>query len=251
MLNGLGICSGIGRLEHALDPWVNWVAHCEREPYPAAVLLGQTGVPTWDDLLTFPWKDFAGKIDIVAAGFPCQDVSTAGLGLGLDGQRSILVFEILKGCGKIEPQYIFLENVPRVTALMGERIITDLALLGYDARWLCLRSPDTSPIQEGERWFLLAQANSARLSGGTIAEEIGREAQSSAWSKSSRGSATPDWHKQTEYELRRNIDGVPYRIHRIKALGNAVVSEQARQAFQILSGLQQPTPISARKENEG
>lgn len=168
MLNGLGICSGIGRLEHALDPWVNWVAHCEREPYPAAVLLGQTGVPTWDDLLTFPWKDFAGKIDIVAAGFPCQDVSTAGLGLGLDGQRSILVFEILKGCGKIEPQYIFLENVPRVTALMGERIITDLALLGYDARWLCLRSPDTSPIQEGERWFLLAQANSARLSGGGL-----------------------------------------------------------------------------------
>lgn len=241
MLNGLGICSGIGRLEHALDPWVNWVAHCEREPYPAGVLLGQTGIPTWDNLETLPWKDFAGDIDIVAAGFPCQDVSPGGRQLGMAGKRSVLVFKIIEGCRQMGSPFIFLENVPRASLIMGRFIAEALAEAGYNARWCCIRVPVASPVGEGERWFLLAKARSKRLEG--IYQTRGGK-----YMQPTQG-ALPPYEWEAEPKVDRVVTRMPWRTDRIKALGNAVVSEQARQAFQILSGLQQPTPIIARKEN--
>lgn len=236
MLNGLGICSGIGGLERALEPWVRWVACCEREPYPAGVLLGNTGIPIWDDLETFPWNDFKGKIDIVAAGFPCQDVSVAGNQLGMDGKRSVLVFDIIKGCGKIESKYIFLENVPAVAPIMGERIISDLAILGYDARWLCLRVPDSSPIGEGKRWFLLAQANSQRFQGGAL-DRSRRKIWPRPKEQSTGLSKAKILHEKTAPTLAGRTNGIPCFEQRVKALGNAVVSAQAQEAFKILSGL--------------
>lgn len=228
-LNGLGICSGIGQLESALSTWVKWIAHCERESYPTGVLLGNTGVPIWDDLLTFPWEQFRGKIDIVCAGFPCQDVSAAGTGIGLDGERSILVFEIIEGCRKIKCPWIFLENVPRVVGKMGREIISKLAEAGYDARWCCIRVPLASPVGEGERFFLLAKAHESRLQG------IHREGRGEYLQPTQ--ASLPPFEWEAEPEVDRVVTRMRWRVDRIKALGNCVVESQAKQAFQILAGI--------------
>jgi DNA (cytosine-5)-methyltransferase 1 len=232
MLNGLGFCSGIGRLEYALEPWVRWIACCEREPYPAGILVG-LGAWVWDDLTTFPWTDFKGRIDIVAGGFPCQDVSPAGLQKGMDGERSILVFEIIKGCVQVGADILFLENVPRASTIMGTAICQALAQAGYDARWCCIRVPLASPVGEGERWFLLAKARSQGLEG--VHHARGGE----YLQPTQAALSTHKW--EAEPEVDRVVTRMPWRTDRIKALGNAVVSEQARQAFQILSGAALPS----------
>lgn len=227
-LIGLGLCSGIGRLEAALGEWVKFIAHCEREPYPTGVLLQSTGTPVWDDLLTFPWNTFKGRVDLVCAGFPCQDVSAAGTGIGLDGERSVLVFEIIKGCVEVGAQWIFLENVPRVVGKMGKEIIAKLTEAGYDARWCCIRVPLSSPVGEGERFFLLAKANGKRLEG--LHKKSG-----GVYMQPTQASLPPfEW--ETEPEVDRVVTRMRWRVDRIKALGNCVVKDQARQAFQILIG---------------
>lgn len=238
-LNGLGICSGIGGIEYALEPWVNWIAGCERERYPAAVLLGNARIPIWDNVETFPWNDFKGYVDIVAAGFPCQDVSVAGKRQGLGGKRSILVFQIIEGCRRMESSFIMLENVPNVLGLMGSDILRCLDKNGYDARWITLRVPNASPIGEGKRWFLLAktkgitgtETSQAGNAGGTFGK---------AWPMRLWGDwekmAEPNWEIPSRWIL-RNRNELSRRLDRVKALGNAVVPEQAREAFQILSGL--------------
>lgn len=234
MLNGLGICSGIGGLERALEPWVRWVACCEREPYPAGVLLGNTGIPIWDDLETFPWEDFRGKIDIVAAGFPCQDVSEAGLQKGLDGKRSVLVFNIIEGVRKMGCPYIFFENVPPVVSIMGGAIANSLTRNGYDARWITLPVPHESPIKEAPRWFLLAQAHSERF---FRSQETEQKVASRWKSNPLDASRKSVWSWASKSPVHGMADGVRFRGHRIKAVGNAVVPAQAQQAFKILSGL--------------
>lgn len=196
MLNGLGICSGIGGLECSLESWVRWIAHCEREPYPAAVLLGKTGVPCWDEVATFPWSDFKGIVDIVAAGFPCQDVSEVGNHAGMDGKRSTLVFDIIRGCAEIETEFIFLENVPPVTKKMGWQIVRELTRYGYDARWLRLFVPTECPIGEGQRWFLLAKAKSqSRDETDQKDDTLRNQTDSRWWRRSWKTNCLPGWDK--------------------------------------------------------
>jgi DNA (cytosine-5)-methyltransferase 1 len=228
-LNGLGICSGIGRLESALETWVNWVACCEREPFSAGILLGNTGIPIWDDLETFPWDLFRGRINIVCAGFPCQDLSPAGLQKGMGGERSILVFKIIEGCVKMGCEFIFLENVPSVNRLMGKEILGKLTEAGYDARWCCIRVPLASPVGEGERWFLLAKAHGEGLE---RLHKAGRRKYLQPTQET-----LPPYEWEAEPKVDRVVTRMSWRTDRIKALGNCVVESQAKQAFRILMGI--------------
>lgn len=102
MLNGLDLFSGIGGLSLALAPWVRPIAYCENDRYAQAVLLSRMArsqlrlAPIWDDVrsLSGDTLRWAGTIDIIYGGFPCQDISAAGLGAGLGGERSRLYWEI-------------------------------------------------------------------------------------------------------------------------------------------------------------
>jgi DNA (cytosine-5)-methyltransferase 1 len=84
-MNGLDLFSGIGGISLALEPWVRTVAYCEQDRYAQGVLLsrmrsgGIDRAPIWDDVRTLN-KSILPNIDIIFGGFPCQDISVAGLG---------------------------------------------------------------------------------------------------------------------------------------------------------------------------
>src|SRR3954464_11360982 len=101
MLNGLDLFSGIGGISLALSEWVRTVAYCDRDRFAQSVLLQRIYegrldcAPIWDDVQTLR-GEMLPPIDIITGGFPCQDISCAGNGVGLGGSRSGLFFEIMR-----------------------------------------------------------------------------------------------------------------------------------------------------------
>lgn len=163
-MNGLDLFSGIGGISIALEPWVRTVAYCERDRYAQSVLLSrmQDGsidkAPIWDDVTTLKGV-MLPKIDIIFGGFPCQDISVAGNGKGLAGERSGLFFEIVRLAKEIRAPFIFLENVPAIRTRGLREVIRTLTEIGYDCRWTCLSAASVGANHKRERWFLLAHAN--------------------------------------------------------------------------------------------
>lgn len=100
-------------------------------------------------------------VDILAGGFPCQDISVAGRGAGIQaGTRSGLWFEFERLIGELRPRVVFLENVSAILARDGTVVIGSLAALGYDARWGTIRAADAGAPHQRERWFCVAYAQS-------------------------------------------------------------------------------------------
>jgi DNA (cytosine-5)-methyltransferase 1 len=230
VLNGLDLFTGIGGLTLALSEWIKPVAYCESDRYAQAVLLSRiwdgqlprAGI--WDDVTSLDGSVLP-PIDIIYGGFPCQDISTAGNGAGLAGKRSGLFFEIMRLAEEVEPTFIFLENVPAIRTRGLDRIGKKLAERGYDCRWCTLSAAQIGAPHKRERWFCLAYNTNNREQ---IEECV-----------FPRGQATkPErvgWW-DTEPELDRMANGVPGELDRIKGLGNAVVPQQAREAFKQLLG---------------
>jgi len=266
-VNGLDLFSGIGGIGIALEPWVRTVAYCERDRYAQSVLLSRMRsgdidqAPVWDDVTTLR-AELLPQIDIISGGFPCQDISVAGAGKGLAGERSGLFFEIVRLVRECRPRFVFLENVPAIRTRGGERVVKELASLGYDCRWTTVSAAAVGAPHKRERWFLLAHTNSLRKlseqrehdrasnSGQDVAHAPGERVQGLRASgqqepsshgetglslrKSERGIQT-DW--DVEPNVGRVVNGLPDRAHRIKCLGNSVVPFQVRTAFQKLAGL--------------
>ncbi len=161
---GLDLFSGIGGITKALEPYVQPVAYCENDRYAQAVLLSRMRdgllpcAPIWDDVTTLRAESLPLLPDIIYGGFPCQDISVAGRGEGLDGKRSGLFFEIARLIGEIRPRFVFLENVPAIRLRGGNTVVGTLAGLGYDCRWDLLSAADMGANHERERWWLLAHA---------------------------------------------------------------------------------------------
>ena len=110
-----------------------------------------------DDVTTFDGKAWQGRVDLVAGGFPCQDLSLAGKGAGLDGKRSGLWFEMLRVIREVEPRYVYVENVPAITGRGMDRVLGSLAEAGWDAEWLCLPASAVGAAHRRDRWWCLAR----------------------------------------------------------------------------------------------
>jgi len=242
-LNGLDLFSGIGGISLALEPWVRTTAYCEIDPYCQRVLNSRMRdgsierAPVWDDVKTLTGREI-GPVDLISGGFPCQDISLAGKRAGLDGERSGLYREILRLVSECKPSYVFLENVAAIRS-HAWRVVADLATLGYDCRWTSLSAAQVGAPHKRDRWWLLA-AN-------TISVSIRVESWRSSWPnrqvapiarndvEAKRLVKPRVWN--AEYGICRAVDGVPYRVDRLRALGNSVVPLQARTAFKYLGGL--------------
>lgn len=178
LLKGLSLFSGIGGLDIALREWVEPFAYCEIDPFCQSVLLQrmQKGdlpcAPIWDEIRTLSLNSSRDKsgIDIIYGGFPCQDISVAGRGKGLGGERSGLFFEIMRLAEEIKPAFIFLENVPAITTRGGLQVVITLTEMGYDCRWCIISAASVGALHKRERWFLLAYSKYY----GTFARENGR-----------------------------------------------------------------------------
>ena len=145
---------------------LGWRTICavEWEPYPAAVLARRQDegflppFPIWDDVQTFDGKPWRGLVDVVSGGFPCQDISIAGKGDGLDGERSGMWKHMARIIGEIRPRYALVENSPMLTSRGLDRVLGDLAEIGYDAEWVVLGADDTGAPHRRKRIWILAYA---------------------------------------------------------------------------------------------
>ncbi len=139
------------------------VGACEIEPYPRSVLLQRMrdGIlpvhPVWDDINTLDGKPWRGLVDVVCGGFPCQDISAAGKGAGIDGERSGLWGEMARIIREIRPRFAFVENSPMLTSRGLHRVLGDLAEMGYDAKWCVLGACDTGAPHKRDRIWILAE----------------------------------------------------------------------------------------------
>ena len=110
------------------------------------------------DVRLFDPSPWAGRVDCLHAGFPCQDVSVAGNQAGLDGERSGLYREVLRVADVLRPRFVFLENSPAIVGCGLGRVLGDLAARRFDARWIVLAAGDVGAPHLRERWWLLADA---------------------------------------------------------------------------------------------
>jgi DNA (cytosine-5)-methyltransferase 1 len=162
-LRGLDLFSGIGGISRALEPWVRTIAYCENDRYCQGVLLsnmqrgGIDRAPIWDDIRSLS-ADMLPPIDIIFGGFPCTDISVAGVRKGLAGERSGLFFEIVRLAKEIKPSFIFLENVRNICSLGGVDVVREITEMGYDCRWCVISAASIGASHKRERWFLLGYA---------------------------------------------------------------------------------------------
>lgn len=147
------------------------VGAVEIEKFPREVLLSRQAdgilplFPIWDDVTTFRSDnpDTAEYIEglrsirehlCIAGGFPCQDISVAGKGAGLEGARSGLWSEMLRIIGEVGPRYVFVENSPMLAVRGLDRVAGDLAGLGYGFRWGTLGADDAGAPHRRKRFWL-------------------------------------------------------------------------------------------------
>lgn len=262
MLNSLDLFSGIGGISYALQDYVRPIAYCEIDEYCRQVLSklfdeGQlTRAPIYNDVkeLLPGGMDF----DIITAGFPCQDISSAGRGEGLGGERSGLFFEIIRLVKEANPPWVFLENVPAIRTRGLTKVIEAFSDLGYDCRWTCVSAKEVGACHIRKRWFMLAHSHShkLRLQSGwgdeTRPEEareprnkgakgLGANSNGAGLERHSRSEpplAQPCGYggQISEPSLCRGAHGLSHRVDRIKTLGNAVVPAQCKLAFERLAG---------------
>jgi site-specific DNA-cytosine methylase len=162
-MNELALFAGCGGgiLAGHLLGW-RTVAAVEIEDYPRRVLLQRQAdgllprFPIWDDICTFDGKPWRGKVQVVSGGFPCQDISAAGKGAGLDGERSGLWGEMARIICEVRPDYAFIENSPMLTIRGLDRVLCDLAEMGFDAKWGVLGADDVGAKHKRDRIWIVA-----------------------------------------------------------------------------------------------
>lgn len=211
MLNGLDLFSGIGGMSIALQDYVYPIAFCEIDSYCQGVLLNQMAnnnlcrAPIWDDIRTLhrQYGSFPdSSIDIIYGGFPCQDISVAGNGKGLEGERSGLFFEIMRLAKEIQPTFIFLENVPAITTRGGIQVVESITEMGYDCRWCIISAASIGALHRRERWFLLAHANN---NGSSSCENRGSSRECSIQGKESDESKENNRETQRTSRISSNV----------------------------------------------
>ncbi len=165
-LNVLDLFSGIGGFSLGLERTGGFqtVAFCEIEPFPRAVLKEHwPDVPCYEDVRTLTADQLRSDgiaVDVICGGFPCQDISYAGGGAGLEGARSGLWSEIARLVSELRPQYVIVENVSALLSRGLGRVLGDLAEIGYDAEWHCIPASAVGAPHRRDRIWIIAYPKS-------------------------------------------------------------------------------------------
>ena len=122
--------------------------------------------PIWDDVRTFDGRPWRGVVDVVSGGFPCQDISSAGKGDGIDGSRSGLWSEMARIIGEVVPEWVLVENSPLLTSRGLGTVLRDLAEMGFNAEWGVLGAVDAGAPHKRERIWIVAHNSSNRRGAG-------------------------------------------------------------------------------------
>lgn len=167
-------------------------------------------------------------VDVLSAGFPCQPESLAGKRLGKNDERYLWP-EVGRIIRDLRPRFALLENVPGI--LSGGNfgsILGDLAEVGYDCEWTCLAASSFGAEHKRERVFVVAYPNEARSQiWRSRGEDAANEGIFGAGLGFAFGTQTPGLERRGETRWRGDVHGIPRRVDRVKALGNAVVPQIA------------------------
>ena len=150
--------SGVGGLDLGLE-WAGvgrpaWFAECE--PYPAGILARRwPGVPVVADVRDVT-PATCGPIDVLVGGFPCQDISLAGKGAGLAGERSGLFFEMMRVAREFMPGFIVFENVGAAVSRVLDAVLAEVDAAGYDAAWSTFGADAVGAPHRRLRWWCVA-----------------------------------------------------------------------------------------------
>ena len=248
--------AGIGGLDLGLErAGMECVWQVEIDDYATKVLEKHwPNVRRWRDVTTFPPRSIEEwKCDLICGGFPCQDISYAGKGAGLNGARSGLWWEFARCIRQIRPRFVLVENVGALLVRGIDEVLGTLASLGYDAEWHCIPAAAVGAPHIRDRVFILGYCNSSPSNAFTTTSRP-RDAACKSSGKSSvvadttgsddtqsrnttRGAQTQSrnicWGNrrnrrwESEPDVGRVAYGVPNRLDRLRCLGNAVVPQVA------------------------
>lgn len=275
MLNSLDLFSGYGGIALGLRKYCKPVGYCEIERYAQGILASRISsgelsiAPIYPDITKL--RGEVNTVDILTGGFPCQDISVAGHGIGLEGKRSGLFFEIIRLAKETRAPFVFLENVPAIRTRGLREVIRAFTEIGYDCRWTCLSASSVGAPHKRERWFLLAHTNGSNLRNskskrsrgipselkhdgepehvadskgngnirikGKLASKNEGERESKEQHKNKNIKPVNNGWWKAEPNVGRVVDGGAFRMDRVKALGNGVVPLQVKTAFEKLMGL--------------
>ena len=140
----------------------------EIEEYPCRTLKQRQcdgvlpGFPVWNmDLREFNERVapvYAGMVDLVSGGFPCQDISCAGKGAGITGDRSGLWTAMRNTIRIVRPQRVWVENSPMLTSRGIDVVLGDLAEMGFNAEWGCVSAKSAGAWHLRNRIWIMADA---------------------------------------------------------------------------------------------
>lgn len=192
------------------------VGYVERESYLAALLLARmeekslAPAPLWcGNLEEFDGREWRGAVDCLTAGFPCQPFSVAGKKEGTADKRYLWPFirEII--CATEVP-VVFLENVPGLAIQLGlNRVLGDLAEMGFDAEWCHIAACDVGASHQRERIFLLAVREIGRFRELWESSGVGRFLDGSSGTVDNAPSARHDGARQWAATVERSGECVP------------------------------------------
>lgn len=269
----LDLFSGIGGFSLGLELTGGFetVAFCEIDPYCQEILRMQwPDVPIFSDiqeLTNDTLKECNISPDIIVGGFPCQNISTAGKGEGIIGERSGLWKEMFRLIRDVRPAWAVIENVSALRSKGLVMVLEDLSSLGYISQWHCISASSIGAPHQRDRIWITAHRDPNNESQSTMPEyaeapglpgdvaytdtRCDREnqkvqARGDAFNSSREDVAhtrlkptqvqtqgqqpaeqEPQWPTPWEAEpsVGRVVDGLPNRMDRLKALGNAVVPQ--------------------------
>ena len=255
---------------------LGWRTVCavEINPYARKILLARQrdGIlepfPIWDDITTFDGTPWRGAVDVVSGGFPCQDISAAGKGAGIEGKKSGLWVEMARVIREVRPRYVFVENSPMLTSRGLGCVLGDLAEMGYDAKWGVYGAHHVGAPHKRDRIWIVAtnpdckrrrqeqvfigglcdkakpgHDGQAQLLADSESQRLQRHRKEISHHKSEGGggdcesagsnAGTHEWWA-IEPNVGRVADGVARRVDRLRALGNGQVPAVARLAWENL-----------------
>jgi DNA (cytosine-5)-methyltransferase 1 len=227
-MNVLDLFSGIGGFSLGLERTGGFktVAFCEIEPFCRKVLNKHwPEVPIYEDVRTLTAECLAADgigVDVICGGFPCQDISRAGYGRGLAGERSGLWSEYARLIGELRPAYVIVENVAALLERGMDTVCGELAAIGYDAEWSTVSSCSLGAPHMRQRVLIVAYPHgfngraglrdTAARTNGALQEIYGLE---SARAGARARMANPS-------SLYGGADGLPFGMDRNHAIGNSV-----------------------------
>lgn len=224
-MNVLDLFSGIGGFSLGLERTGGFktVAFCEISKKAQLVLAKHwPDVLIYDDVTTLGLDALNANgvsVDVITGGFPCQDISLAGKGAGLEGERSGLWFQFHRLIKEIQPRYAIIENVSALRSRGLEVVLGGLAEIGYDAEWHCIpASAIGAPHRRDRIWIIAYPQRSEERAEPRCwpVGRMGRKFEPFPWDR--------DWQGALR-DFRRMDDGLSYGVDRTDTLRNTVVPQ--------------------------